>query len=211
MVEKNLDHTVMYHFTNRAGWRGVNEGNPDFIYPDPRTGKYVEGEDIRGLWPSRRLVIQGAGSELVPNEATQPAVFGLPQESPESWIKYKDCITVFDYLMSCCAGKSDDEGKRDLVLLKIDLKPKDNPIVVDYIHIRHLARDFSTESDPVRKQKIVSEGNQRYWETRIPLADYKSGFTLPEIVVWTPIPQERVHFVWEKDLYAFLDEVHQRC
>jgi hypothetical protein len=208
MAEKNLDHAVMYHFTNRAGWKGVNEGNPDFLYQDPRTGKYVEGEDIRGLWPSRRLVIQGPGSELVSNEATEPAVFGLLEEKPLSWIGYEDCINVFDYLMGCCAGHSDKEGKRDLVLLMIDLKPEDNPFVVDYLHIRHLARDFSAESDPHKKQKIRAEGNQRYWETRVPLADYKGDFTLPEVVVWTPIPQERVHFVWEKDLYQFLDEAH---
>jgi len=208
MVEKNLDDAVMYHFTKRAGWQGVNEGNPNFIYLDSRTGKSVEGEDARGLWPCRRLIIQGPGSELVPYEATQPAVFGFPEERPASWIRYEDCMNVFDYLMSCCAGRSDKEGKRDLILLRIDLKPEDNPFVVDYLHIRQLARDFSAETDQTKKQKIRSGGNQRYWETRVPLADYKGDFTLPEVVVWTPIPQERVHLVWEKDLYEFLDEVH---
>lgn len=90
------------------------------------------------------------------------------------------------------------------------LKPEDNPFVVDYLHIRQLAKDYSAESDPHNKQKIMAEGNQRYWETRVPLVDYTGDFTLPEVVVWTPIPQERVHFVWEKDLYEFLDEAHGR-
>jgi len=210
MTEKNLDHTVMYHFTNRAGWKGVNEGNPNFVYEDPRIGEYVEGKDIRGLWPCSRLIITGAGSELVPFEATEPAVFGLLKEKPESWIQYNDCINVFDYLMSCCAGHSDEEGRRDLVLLRVDLKPEDNPFVVDYLHIRHLARDYSAESNSERKRAILSEGNKRYWESRVPLADYKDNFTLPEIVIWTPIPQDRVHFVWEKDLHGFLDETHGR-
>ncbi len=210
MTKKSIDSTVMYHFTNRVGWVGVNEGNPNFIYKNPRTGKYVEGETIRGLWPSRRLIIQGAGSELVPFEATEPAVFGMPEEKPQSWIQYQDCIIVFDYLMSCCAGHSDEEGRRDLVQLRVDLRPEDNAFVVDYLHIRHLARDFSAETDPKRKQKILTEGNKKYWESRIPFADYKGNFALPEIVIWTPIPQERVHFMWEKDLYQFLDEVHSR-
>ncbi|MEK6846380.1 MAG: hypothetical protein AABY26_06475, partial [Nanoarchaeota archaeon] len=125
MVEKNLTNTVMYHFTNRAGWKGVNEGNPNYLYEDSRTGKYVEGEQIRGLWPSRRLIVQGPECALVPYEATKPAVFGLPVEKPQSWIQYNDAINVFDYLMKCCAGRSDAEGKRDLVLLKVDLKPED--------------------------------------------------------------------------------------
>ena len=210
MTEKSLDRTVMYHFTNRDGWKGVNTGNPGFTYKDPRTGKYIEGEKIRGLWPSRRLIIQGVGSELVPFEATEPAVFGLPEEKQQSWIQYRDCVNIFDYLMSCCAGRYDEEGRRDLVLLRVDLKPEDNPFVVDYLHIRHLARDYTAESEPKRKQAILSEGNKRYWESRVPLADYKGNFTLPEIVIWTPMPQDRVHFVWEKDLYAFLDEVHGR-
>ena len=160
------------------------------------------------MWPSRRLIVQGPECALVPYEATKPAVFGLPVEKPQSWIQYNDAINVFDYLMKCCAGRSDAEGKRDLVLLKVDLKPEDDPFVVDYLHIRHLARDFTAESNPQRKQIILAEGNRRYWESRVPLADYKGNFTLPEIVVWTPIPQERVNFVWEKDLYQFLDEVH---
>jgi hypothetical protein len=198
----------MYHFTNRIGWKGINEGNPDFLYKDPRTGKYVEGEYIRGLWPSRRLIFQGPESALVPYEATEPAVFGLPEEKPQSWIHYKDCTNFFDYLMSCCADKGKDDDEKNLILLKVDLLPEENPFVVDHVHIRRMARDFSAESDPKRKQTILAEGNKRYWETRVPLADYKGNFTLPEIVVWTPIPQDRIHFLWEKNLYKFLDEVH---
>ena len=208
MVKISQDLAVMYHFTNQAGWKGVNEGNPDYMYKDPLTGKYVEGKEIRGLWPSRRLIIQGAGSELVPYEATEPAVFGLPEEKPSSWIQYADCINVFDYLMSCCAGISNREGKRGLVLLKIDLKPADDPFVVEYLHIRNLARDYETESDMKKKQAILSEGNKRYWDSRVLLADYKGNFILPEIIIWTPIPQDRVHFVWKKELYDFLDEAH---
>ncbi len=36
----------MYHFTNRAGWKGAQEGNPDFRYEDPRTGEFIDGKDI---------------------------------------------------------------------------------------------------------------------------------------------------------------------
>ncbi len=210
MAGQTIDHTTMYHFTNRSGWKGVQGGNPDYVYYHPQTKRYVDGEQIRGLWPSRRLIAQGSESKLVPVEATEPAVFGLFEEKPLSWIQYYDCINVFDYLMSCCAGRSDEEGRRDLVLLKIDLNSEYNPFVVDYVHIRHLARDFTAESDPNRKQTILAEGNKKYWESRVPLADYHGNFTLPEIVVGTPIPQDKVHFVWEKDLDEFLHEVHGR-
>ena len=210
MDETKLGSWVMYHFTSKAGWNGVNNGNPNYQYKDPRTGKYVDGKDIRGLWPSRRLIPSGLESALVPFEATNPAVFGFPEENPNSWVEYQDCVNIFDHLMSCCAGRSEKEGRRDLVLLRVDLKPEDNPFVVDCLHLRQLARDFNAESDPKRKQTIVKEGNKRYWESRVPLADYQGNFTLPEIVIWTAVPQDRVHFVWEKDLYQFLDEVHHQ-
>ena len=208
MVEKSLDLAVMYHFTKNAGWKGVNNGNPDFLYEDPVTGKHVEGENVRGLWPCRRLIARGQDSALVPHEATRPAIFGLPEEKSQSWIQYQDCDNVFDYLMSCCAEKSDEEGRRSLVLLRVDLESEDDPFVVDYVHVRRLARDFSAETDSERKLRILAEGNKRYWESRVPLAEYKRNFILPEIIVFKPIPQQRVHFVWEKDLYQFLDEVH---
>lgn len=206
MANNNLGKAVMWHYTNMAAWKGANEGNPGYSYQDTRTGKYVDGKDVRGLWPSRRLIAHGVESRLVPSEATQPAVFGLPEEQPESWVKYEDCINVFDYLMSCCSGCS--EGKKPLVLLRVDLQPEDKPLVVDYLHIRNLARAFNDEQDLCKKMKISAEGNKNYWESRVPLADYKGGFTLPEIVVFAPLPLERVHFVWEKDTESFLDEAH---
>lgn len=208
MADSNLDKAVMWHYTNMDAWKCVNEGNPDYLYQDPRNGKYVDGKDIRGLWPSRRLIPQGAESSLVPFEATRPAVFGLPEEKPESWVKYEDCVNLFHHLMRCCASSCDNEGKRRLVLLKVDLEPEDNPFVVDYLHNRHLAKQLNAEQDSQKKLKIMAEGGKMYWESRVPLADYQGNFTLPEIVIFAPIPLERVHFAWEKDLESFLNESH---
>lgn len=208
-MAKNLGLNTMYHYTNTAGWKGINEGNPNAFYYDPRKEQYIDGTGIRGLWPNRRLVIQGTGSELVPFEATKPAIFGFPEELPKSWLEYEDCINIFDYLMSCCANLSDSDGKRSLVLLRVDLLPEDAAFVVDYLHIRHLAREFESEPDPRKKDMIRAEGNKKYWDSRIPLANYQGTYILPEVVVWTPIPQNRIHFVWEKDMYQFLDEAHE--
>jgi len=197
-----IDPTVMYHFTNPEGWKGVNEGDDGFTCLDPRTGKYVDGETIRGLWPSRRLIPQGVESSLVPFEATKPVIWGLPKERPKSWLNYKDGRRdIFEQLMSCCARRS------NLVLLKVNLKPEDEACVVDYASIRQYSKEYNSENDWQKKAKIEAEAHKRYWESRVPIVDYQGDYILPEIVVANPIPQDRVNFLWERDLDDFLEEI----
>lgn len=211
MAEVNIDKVVMYHYCNRKAWKAVNQGHKNYILKDPKTGEYFEGKDFQGLWPNWRLVETGPGSELVPAEATRPGLFGFPEATPRSWIEYQEKNTnVFDYLMSCCADKEYDDEKTSLILLEVDLLAEDGPFVIDYVHVRQMAKDFNVKQDSEAKRRIWAEGMKRYWESRVPLADYKNNFILPEVVTFAPVPKERIHFLWEKNLYQFLDEVHGR-
>jgi hypothetical protein len=146
----------------------------------------------------------------VPLEATKPAVFGLPDEKPLSWIQYDGPIKydLFENLMRYCTRAFDADGRRDIILLKVDLKPEDDPHVVDYLHILNSEEEMESEPDAGKRRAIRAEGCRRYWESRIPFEYYQGDFALPEIIVWTPIPQERVHLVWQKDLYKLLEEAH---
>lgn len=198
----------MYHYCNRAVWKTVNQGHRGYTLQDPKTGEFFDGERFQGLWPGWRLVETGPGSELVPPEATKPALFGFNEPIPRSWVVYRDAMNVFDYLMSCCADKGKDDDETNLILLEVELLPEDNPFVVDYVHVRHMARDFGSEPKSEAKGKIKAEGMKRYWESKVPLADYDGSFTLPEVVTWFPVPKERIHFIWEKNLHGFLDAIH---
>jgi len=213
MITERVNPMIMYHYTNNVRWENINRGDPGFTCEDPRTGKYVDGKDIRGLWPSRRLIAQGVESSLVPFEATKPTIFGLLEEKPMSWIQYKELglsghTGVFSELMKHCSRRFGEPGERSLVLLRVDLEPEDEPFVVDYHYLRTFARDFSSETNPSKLNISLAERNKMYWESRVSLTRYRGNYFLPEVCVMAPIPLERVHFVWERDVYQFLEEIY---
>jgi hypothetical protein len=186
---------AMYHYTNPDGWNGIVNGQDGYVVEHPISKKMVDSETVKGwMLPHRRLIPQGIESSLVPSEATLPAIFGLSEPAPQSWLHYRDCINVWDYLLSCCK-----RGADKLALLKINLVDADNPSVFDYVHIRRAARDLAQTKDPEVYRKILAEGNRDYWNSRVALDKYEGGFVLPEIVVFSAIPLERIEFLGEKD------------
>ena len=187
------NNKFMYHYTNNEGWEGIQKGQIGYVIEHPLTRKFVESETVKGwVIPHRRLIPVGIESSLVPTEAISPAIFGLPEPTPQSWLEYKDCISVWDYLLSCCR-----KGKSNLVLLRLEISDMDNPKVFDYIHVRKTARDLSIIKDPKEYRKKLAEGNRDYWNSGVELKSYNGSFVLPEVVVFSPIPIERVEFVKE--------------
>ena len=143
----------MYHYTNLNGWNGIVNGREDYVVEHPLTKKMVDSETIKGwMLPHRRLIPIGIKSSLVPSEATLPAIFGLSSPTPQSWLQYRDCINVWNYLLGCCQREADK-----LILLKINLINTDNPLVFDYIHIRNSAKDLAQTKDPEKYRKILAE------------------------------------------------------
>ncbi|MBU3913501.1 MAG: hypothetical protein KKB21_04495 [Nanoarchaeota archaeon] len=194
-----MKQQVMYHYTNPKGWAGIANGQDGYVIEHPITKKMVDSETVKGwMIPHRRLIPQGIESSLVPWEATSPAIFGLPEPTPQSWMQYRDCINVWDYLLSCCKSGADK-----LALLKINLVDSDNSLVFDYVHIRRSARDLAQTKDPDRYRKILAEGNRDYWNSRVELNRYDGSFVLPEIVVFSAIPIERIEFLGERDRELF--------
>jgi hypothetical protein len=180
-----------------AGWSGILNGQEDFVVEHPITKKMVDSETVKGwMFPRRRLIPRGIESSLVPFEATSPAIFGLPEPTPESWIQYNDggCSSIWNYLLSLCQRKNEK-----LVLLKIKLTDLDNPLVVDYASIRKTSKALAQIKDYEKYRKILAEGNRDYWNSRVKLKEYRGNFTLPEIVTFSSIPLERIEFLGERD------------
>lgn len=185
----------MYHYTNPDGWDGIVNGQEGYVVEHPITKKMVNSETIKGwMLPHRRLIPQGIESSLVPFKATSPAIFGLPNPTPHSWLQYQDCMNVWDYLLGCC-----QRGSGRLALLKINLINADNPLVFDYVHIRRAARDLTQTKDSEKYRKILAGGSRDYWDSRVELNKYEGNFVLPEIVIFSAIPTERIEYLGEKD------------
>jgi hypothetical protein len=199
---------AMYHYTNPSAWNAMNHGCRGYSYKDPRTGEYIDSENAWGLWPSRRLIGEGLESRLVPYEARSPAIFGFPEERPKSWVQYNDSTLLFDVLMKCCAELPNGYRNSKIVLLRVDLQFEDKPLVVEYLHVRKIAKPYERALLLEEKEELMAEGMRDYWNSRVPLDEYDESYILPEVIVFNPIPLERLSFVWEKELYPFLDEVH---
>ena len=193
-----MNYQTIYHYTNPDGWNGIVNGQKDYLVKHPLTNKLVDSESVKGwMLPHRRLISEGIESSLVPNEATSPAIFGLLEPIPISWIQYRDssCESIWNYLLSCCK-----RGREKIVLLKLNLLSEDNPQVFDYVHIRRTAKNLREMKYTEEYRRTMAEGNKIYWDSRVKLEDYEGNFVLPEIVVFSPIPIERIEFVKEQDL-----------
>lgn len=180
-----------YHYTTPQGWKKMNIGNIDADYPDLITGKFIPGEQIRGLQPNRRLVPLGLESALVPDEATSPHIFAMRELFPSSWLRNKQHPEIFDYLLRGILSKDSPRAK-NIVILEVELTNEDNPLVVDYAKV-------------IGKQSI-DERYKNYWESRVPLKDYDGSYSLPEIIFKTPIPLERLKRVLKKKYTKFTKE-----
>ncbi len=193
-----MEQQAMYHYTNPRGWDGILNGQKGYTVEHPLTKEMVDSKTVRGwVIPHRKLISEGIEASLVPFEATSPAIFGLPNPTPQSWLQYRDCISVWDYLLSCCQKDADK-----LILLKLNLIEADNPLVFDYIHMRKMARDLSKTNCAEEYRKRLIEGNRDYWNSRVKINRYEGNFTLPEIAVFSAIPIERVEFLGERKLLA---------
>ncbi len=159
-----------------------------------------------------------SSSDYAPcKEAQQGTIFGLLEEKPATWIKYKNHNgnSVFETLLRTCAVRGDDmagfcdwpDEEKKLVLLKVELLPQDNPFVVDFIHISRMYENLK-KTNAISQEQIQSQASLQYWQSRIPLQRYSGNYTLPEVIVHNHLPLERIEKVWEKTLPQYLTEVY---
>ena len=67
-MEKDISRIIkVYHYTTDEGWQGMNHGIDGYKFEDPHTGNYVDGLEIRGLFPIQRFLAEGYGTGLPRN------------------------------------------------------------------------------------------------------------------------------------------------
>ena len=49
----------------------------------------------------------------------------------------------------------------------------------------------------------------RYWGSRVPVLDYCGGYTLPQLVIFSPIAKERLHVEWTKPVKEVWERVKE--
>jgi hypothetical protein len=178
---------VMYHYTNPEAYSSMKTG---------RT--YRE----KGLLPIRRFITLNRRVDL-PEKAFEGNIQGLLEPEPESWTNNPEFPEVFRYL-------AHDLCKRDeLMLLSVELLPTDDAYVVDRAHFeRFLYRGvYQKAGNPLPPDYTEDKALRLYWESRVPVNEYKGGYSLPQFSVWSPIDFDRLKVEWVKDTHKFWDGV----
>ena len=179
----------MYHYTTAKAWREMNEGHDGWNKYDAVRQQWVDGGTVRGLWPSAPFIVAQRGLTL-PREAHQGAIFGLEEPEPRTWIENTECPKSWPYLMG-----NIPRGEKTVVLLQIELGSDDLAHAVDRIHFERL-RNITPRSDEERMM-LRNHAFLQYWESRRAIGEYGGSHTLPEIVVWNPLPLAQVTKVGE--------------
>jgi hypothetical protein len=171
---------VAYHYTNLEAIRSMKTGD---IY-----GK-------RGLLPILRFVRLGRTKGL-PDTAHDGVIEGLLEPAPISWRRSVRFPDLWSYLFH-------DICRRHYVaLLSFELKPTDAAFVVDRTHVeQELYREFYGFGKSTLE--TATSAYRRYFESRIPIFDYKGDYELPQLAIWSPISFNRHRLEWVK----FSDDV----
>ena len=157
---------------------------------------YTNGESLKAIWgqnsdrpenliPRRCFICLGDAFNLE-SKAYDDVIWGMLSPRPAEYTenRWHKGSTFFED----CLGRARDHLKPTF-MLKASLLPEDDVYVADWsVHFRE---DF--KGTEMKNRKIVHEVKKAYWESLVPLADYKEGqYRLPEVICFSEIPKERL-------------------
>jgi hypothetical protein len=168
--------TEFYHYTDKHNLQDIFG-----LRADPDWGV--------GLRPIRRLIPLGqADSRQVPGRAFDAALFGLLEPLPRAWLATHWSgpeRSVLEDVFHHMPGS-------EIARLRVMVAPGDDIHIADWgVHLR---RGFNGTA--VSPQAVVHRTKAAYFNSLVPLADYKpeQGYRVPELVCFSPIPPQRVKF-----------------
>lgn len=225
-MSKNLE-PIIYHYTKGRNWKQMNEGVRGLMY-NPAVEKYVNGEDLRGLFPQSTL-IPWRYNKTLSSEAYKPYSFGFLKPEPKEWICNKEFPHVWKALFGDICDYNDT-----VVLLEADisdiaqeaqifdwgvvekaLRPKRQPLNQE--PATYAEKIFYKTKNLLQKRKSIDKNQdevspeinnvyEAYWNSRVPFSEYAGSHSLPEVAVRASIPLNKIKLVWEKSAEDFLHE-----
>ena len=192
----------VYHFTTDAAWECMNKGVDIWLY-DASKHEHVDGMQVRGLWPMQRFLPDEYAVGL-PAKAGDPVIEALLEPCPSGWTNNPEFPGYWNRLMRNILIHADSKDSR-VLLLEARMQPCDDAWIVERAYAE---RVFSGQKTTTRFKKSEKEELfRRYWESRVPLFSYDGSYSLPQVVIWTPIPLERLSVVWEKPKMGILEDL----
>lgn len=179
-----LDKILCYHYTNQEAYNYMQNG---------------EMYRKKGLTPVRRFIALGKGHNL-PNRAYDGVIEGLLEPEPKPWTQNSEFPALWGYLMH------DICRRHKVILLSFEIMPQDKAYVVERAYVeQELYREFKTGKAPTKKQK--DNAYLKYWNSRVPVFQYKGTYNVPQLAIWSTITCDRLKIEWTKPT----EDVWQRC
>ncbi|VVB80611.1 Uncharacterised protein [uncultured archaeon] len=176
-----MEEIRAYHYTNLEALRSMKRGGI--------SGHFVGSLDtFKGIIPRKRFIRIGQGKNL-PNIAYEGVIEGLLSPKPLSWTKNAKFPGVWQYLFH-------DLCRTDnLALISFDLTPKDKAYVVERAYMENeLYRESKRQGKS--NHETMSYACKKYWESRVPVFEYRGSYCLPQLAIWSPIEFERLNLEW---------------
>lgn len=161
-----MKYDSFYHYTNVESLRSIFN-------------------DCGALTPRRRFICLGDAQNM-PDKAHDSVIWGMLSPRPDEYVKnhwHKGSSFFED-----CLGRARSHLKPTF-MIKAALLPEDDVYVADWsVHFRE---DF--KGTEMKNRRIIHETKKAYWESLIPLSDYREGmYKLPEVICFNPIPASRL-------------------
>lgn len=97
------------------------------------------------------------------------------------------------------------EGTDEVLVVRAEAPPE-RLFVLDYGHVARNANPMFFMTGFAHLLSGVDYGYRTYWESKVPLREYKGGYSLPEAISFDPIPPERVSLVGKKSVAALTSD-----
>jgi len=193
MKAKITNKIIGYHYSNPEAYKSMKTNGIDGYIT-------FNFDNFAGLIPGKRFICPGYGTNL-PKEAYACVIEGLLEPEPKSWLENKEFPNLWKYLMYDICKKNevmhDICRKKEIMLLSFELKSKDKAYIVERANVeRELYRDSKGLGKPTKE--TMDEAFKKYWESRIPVFDYKGGYSVPQLTIWTGIEFNRLNVEWVK-------------
>jgi hypothetical protein len=182
MNTKTKNKIIGYHYSNPEAYQSMQTKGID--------GWISNFDNFKGLIPHRRFIRFG-GLKGLPYESYNSVIEGLLEAEPKSWLENPEFPNFWNYLMY------DICRKKEVMLLSFELKPKDKAFVVERAHVeRELYREAKGQGKPTRETR--NKAFKKYWESRVPVSEYKGDYSAPQLAIWSGIEFDRLKVEWIK-------------
>lgn len=167
---------MAYHYTSSSIWTFMEAGRfgpSDRLVPYGRLDHNLLGDDALDFAKEKYLFC------FLDN--LEPDSWKKNPEFPDVWTRIMQHIMHEDFMA---------------MLAKFEVLPEDQSYVVDWAEMERVRPEMTAFSQTLRKvpedwAKIV-DASRKYVHTKVPLAEYKGDYSLPELIIANDIPLDRI-------------------